>query len=683
MRLLYLKDDGEFSLIEFVRNIPPYAILSHTWGTDEEEVAFKDFVGGTGKGKDGYRKIEFCGKQAASNGIRFSWVDTCCIDKSSSAELSEAINSMFRWYHNAAQCYVYLSDVSTARHINNEASSQWTWKLAFRKSRWFTRGWTLQELVALTSVDFFSAESERLGDRNSLVQEIHEITGIAIQALQGGLLSQFSVDVRMSWAARRETQREEDAAYSLLGIFNIIMPLIYGEGREKALVRLQKEIKESLKEGLRDLPLTSSPDRTGDWKVDFTVGFHLEGVHIVPHFTPRPEYMEVLEDGLLRDTFLGRKVFVLYGLGGMGKTQLAIKFAKDHQAKFDSIFFLDGSSQEALLRSFALVYYRISRGRGPQAPDSGLSSKDNQVPPEKMVEEVMQWLAENENTRWLLIFDNIDREPSDEGGFDIIPYFPPKDHGSILITTRLAPLARLGRGKRVGRMSGQEAIRLLDEMLGESSSSLQRTWLTQNRESPVMHKLLETLDGLPLALSQAGRFINTLNLKLETYLELYTSSKREVMDMLPSDSYFGDAEKSSIRTTWTISLNLLREKVSRQGPNDDHYSAYRLLQLFAYFHPSDLNYNIIRFGMIRNNIPDWFWTIFSSKLKFFNTVTILLNLCLIDNNVTEGSYSMHRVVHDWLYTYVYRETDRELLRVTVSAISYSAPLVLTNKWYIE
>jgi hypothetical protein len=683
MRLLYLKDDGEFSLIEFVRNIPPYAILSHTWGTDEEEVTFKDLVEDTGKGKDGYKKIEFCGKQAANNGIRFSWVDTCCIDKSSSAELSEAINSMFRWYHNAAQCYVYLSDVSTAGYINNEASSRWTWKLAFRKSRWFTRGWTLQELIAPTSVDFFSAESDRLGDRNSLVQEIHEITGIAIQALQGSLLSQFSVNERMSWAARRETKREEDAAYSLLGIFNIHMPLIYGEGRKNALVRLHKEIKESLKEGLPGLPPTRSPNSTGDSKVDFAVGFHLEGVHIVPHFTPRPGYMEVLEEGLLRETFLGRKVFVLYGLGGIGKTQLAIKFAKDHQAKFDSIFFLDGSSQEALLRSFALVYYCITRGKGPQAPVSGLPSKDNQVPPEKMVEEVMQWLAQNQNIRWLLIFDNIDRESSDEGGFDIVSYFPPKDHGSILITTRLAPLTRLGQGKRVGRMSGQEAINLLDEILGESSSGLQRTWLTQNRESPVMHELLETLDGLPLALSQAGRFINTLNLKLETYLELYTSSKREVMDMLPSDSYLNDAEKSSIRTTWTTSLNLLREKVSRQGPDGDHHRAYRLLQLFAYFHPSDLNYNIIRFGMIGNNIPDWFRTLFSSKLKFFNAITILLNLCLIDNNITEGSYSMHRVVHDWLCTYVCGETDRELLRVAVSAISYSAPLVLTDQWYVE
>lgn len=111
-------------------------------------------------------------------------------------------------------------------------SFQWTWELAFQRSRWFTRGWTLQELIALTSVEFFSMEGERLGDKRSLERQIQEITGITAQALQGGTLSHFSVNERMSWAARRETKREEDAAYSLLGIFDIHMPLIYGEGRK-------------------------------------------------------------------------------------------------------------------------------------------------------------------------------------------------------------------------------------------------------------------------------------------------------------------------------------------------------------------------------------------------------------------------------------------------------------------
>ncbi|KAH7233782.1 uncharacterized protein BKA55DRAFT_580094 [Fusarium redolens] len=246
MRLLRVGNDGEFSLAEFVGDsIPPYTILSHTWGEDCEEVTFKDLVEGTGKSKLGYEKIRFCGKQSANDNLQFFWVDTCCIDKSSSAELLEAINSMFHWYHNAAKCYAYLSDVSISDSVRNTLSSQQTWKTAFRHSRWFTRGWTLQELVAPTCVEFFSLEGERLGDKESMVQEIQEITGISIQALQGSPLSRFGVDERMSWARSRDTKREEDAAYSLLGIFGVHMPLIYGEGRRNAFIRLKREIQES------------------------------------------------------------------------------------------------------------------------------------------------------------------------------------------------------------------------------------------------------------------------------------------------------------------------------------------------------------------------------------------------------------------------------------------------------
>lgn len=273
MHLLRLEDGGEFSLVEYVSNhIPPYAILSHTWGADHEEVTFKDLTEGTGKNKAGYRKLTFCGKQAANDGLQFFWVDTCCINKSSSAELSEAINSMFRWYHNAAKCYVYLSDVSISGTDGNDPSSQRIWKPAIQYSRWFTRGWTLQELVAPTSVKFFSAEGKQLGDKISLVQEIHNITGISIQALQGSPLSQFSIEERMSWAEGREAKREEDAAYSLLGIFDIHLPLIYGEGREKAFIRLHREIAQSLRNEPPALPPKLSTEQ-------------LKRKHLEPSFT--------------------------------------------------------------------------------------------------------------------------------------------------------------------------------------------------------------------------------------------------------------------------------------------------------------------------------------------------------------------------------------------------------------
>jgi hypothetical protein len=234
---LEIKEDGTFSLVERLGgNIPPYAILSHTWGTDEEEVSFKDLMDGRGESKPGYRKIRFCGRQAAKDGLGFFWVDTCCIDKSSSAELTEAVNSMFRWYQKSARCYVYLSDVDYPT----------LWKIQFRRSRWFTRGWTLQELIAPPLVEFFSGSKQRIGDRQSIVPILQEITGISFEALQGTPLSNFSVDERLSWAANRQTKREEDAAYCLLGIFDIHMPAIYGEGKKNALERLQRKIRKRI-----------------------------------------------------------------------------------------------------------------------------------------------------------------------------------------------------------------------------------------------------------------------------------------------------------------------------------------------------------------------------------------------------------------------------------------------------
>ncbi|KAF8850728.1 putative ankyrin repeat-containing protein [Acephala macrosclerotiorum] len=229
MRLLELNNDGEVSLTkDFVGdNIPEYAILSHTWGADTEEVTFKDLMDGTGKGKSGYKKVCFCGEQARRDGLQYFWVDTCCIDKSSSAELSEAINSMYRWYQDAEVCYAYLADVPS--------------ESKFSDSRWFTRGWCLQELIAPSTVIFFDEKWKELGTKASLRQDVSECTGIPVDILSGDDLQTASIAQRMSWAAKRKTTKVEDLAYCLMGIFGINMPLLYGEGK-RAFFRLQEEI---------------------------------------------------------------------------------------------------------------------------------------------------------------------------------------------------------------------------------------------------------------------------------------------------------------------------------------------------------------------------------------------------------------------------------------------------------
>jgi hypothetical protein len=247
IRLLQYKSEGGLSLTTFLgdNTTPRYAILSHTW--EAGEVTFADLRDGTGTEMAGYEKIQFCGEQAKRDGLQYFWVDTCCIDKSSSAELAEAINSMFRWYRNADKCYVYLPDVSRPSFDVNNQSNNLLDEAAFRQSRWFTRGWTLQELIAPRLVEFFSRNWESLGDKKSLEQYICEITGIPSKVLQGAPLSNFNIAERMSWARSRKTTCEEDQAYSLLGIFDVYMPLIYGEGKEHALKRLREIINEPSK----------------------------------------------------------------------------------------------------------------------------------------------------------------------------------------------------------------------------------------------------------------------------------------------------------------------------------------------------------------------------------------------------------------------------------------------------
>jgi hypothetical protein len=207
--------------------------------------------------KNGYSKIRFCGDQATRDGLKYFWVDSCCINKSSSAELAEALNSMFRWYRDSEKCYVYLSDVS----VDNLEPS-------FRKSRWFTRGWTLQELLAPNIVEFFSKEELRLGDKRFFASAIWEITGISLEAVCGDKpLNSFPVAKRMHWAKGRQTTRKEDGAYCLLGIFGVHLSPIYGE-RENAFIRLQDEIN---KRALNYSP-TSSPENFLPLKNDSVTG---------------------------------------------------------------------------------------------------------------------------------------------------------------------------------------------------------------------------------------------------------------------------------------------------------------------------------------------------------------------------------------------------------------------------
>lgn len=480
MRLLWLEENSVFSLVEHVgRDIPPYAILSHTWGADHEEVTFKDLTEDTGKSKAGYRKLTFCGEQAAKDGLHFFWVDTCCIDKSSSAELTEAINSMFQWYHNADKCYVYLSDVSISSLARDNLSLQ--------KSRWFTRGWTLQELVAPTSVEFFSLEGEWIGDKSSMAQEIHNITGISIQALRGDCLSDFSVDERMSWADKRETKREEDAAYALLGLFDTHMPLIYGEGREKAFDRLRREIKESSRHELpilsQSLAIDAAETMAEQERRKYQILFSLKGVP-VGRFASRPQDTDALERALLPQKRNKRRlVLVMHGLGGVGKTQLAADFARRHQHSFSSVLWLDGSSESSLKQSLARFASRIPAGQTPETSRMYAAGQCGDV--DAVVRDVLDWLSTPNNSNWLVVIDNVDQDyrqrKEDAEAYDVEEYVPVADRGSVLITTRLPHLGQLGERWEVKKVDQEQARAIFKTWYGRGIGKHLRVWLQRLR----------------------------------------------------------------------------------------------------------------------------------------------------------------------------------------------------------
>lgn len=224
MRLLHTKD---LTLKEFVVSPPPYANLSHTW--EEDEVLFPDIANlEYARTKAGYVKVRQVGRTAAADGFEWIWIDTCCTDKSSSAELNEALNSMFQWYEHSDVCYAYISDMLPVEEL---------WH-GLKKSRWITRGWTLQELIAPKNISFF----DRVWNKKDGDGGIYNITQIDHDVLQGRRpLSSGPISRRMSWAASRVTTRIEDRAHSLLGIFGVNMPMLYGEGA-RAFTRLQYEI---------------------------------------------------------------------------------------------------------------------------------------------------------------------------------------------------------------------------------------------------------------------------------------------------------------------------------------------------------------------------------------------------------------------------------------------------------
>ncbi|KAF2259110.1 HET-domain-containing protein [Lojkania enalia] len=650
IRLLQYKPDGEIVFREPTSgNVPAYATLSHTW--EKEEVLFQDMEAGADRSRTmnraGWRKIEFCAKQAAADGLQYFWVDTCCIDKKNAVELGAAINSMFRWYRNAARCYVYLSDVSKPATRTDDKKA---WEEDFRASRWFTRGWTLQELIAPRLVDFFSLEGQQLGSKSTLETKIHNITGIAKNALQGDALSNFSIKERRSWAERRTTTIEEDGTYCLIGIFDVSMVPNYGEGRDHAFRRLEEEIHRLYK---------------GIEFEKFAVGLDLTSFPEAAQFVAREKELSEMHKLLYGHS--GRACVVLHGLGGIGKTQLAITYARRHKEKHTAIFWLNANDDDSLKLGFRDIAQQVLRHHR----STGLLASVNlDGDLDRVVNSVKDWLDLPMNTRWLIIYDNYDN-PKMSGGLDDLAvdlhrYLPRSDHGSIIITTRSSQVSLSHRIHVQKLQSIQDGLEIL-------SNTSRREGI---KDDPDAVKLVKELDGLPLALSTAGAYLEHVTTSFSEYLRLYKASWLKLQTTSPKlNSY----EDRALYSTWQTTFDLIEQK---------NTASAKLLKLWAYFDREDVYFDLLRHA---NSADDeWLQRLTEDELNFNMAVTLLCSFGLVDPHWSHqlqfgsGGYSVHSCVHSWTTFVLNHEWDERLAQVALTCVASEIPMRdVRDSWMLQ
>ncbi|KAF2832234.1 HET-domain-containing protein [Ophiobolus disseminans] len=504
MRLLHLDSERLVSTDFRGKTIPPYAILSHRWS--DSEVLLEDLGLDTCKEKAGYRKIEFCAAQAAQDGLQYFWIDTCCINKWDLRERSKAINSMFRWYKDAARCYVFLPDVSVATDAPQSA-----WETSFRASEWFTRGWTLQELIAPASVEFFSCEGWRIGNKTSLEPLVREATGIPVEVLRNGPLDGFTIDERRGWAKDRKTTEEEDVVYCLLGILDVVIPAAYGEGAERACAP-------------SIIPFSQNDQ-----------------------FVGRKLQLAEVEVKLFKHN--QATIMAIVGPPGTGKSQLALEVA--HRTRLRnkdcSVFWIDASDIDSLYRSYESVAQKLSI---PGWDDEKADSRQL----------VKAYLSGKGEKQYLLVFDNADEVSLGSSGMPtgaahLSDYLPQSERCAILYTTTNRDTAETLAAPNIVE---------LQEMTSRTAQSMLESHLQtvfSGSEQQEAQLLLRELSYLPLAVVQAAAYITAQSITLPKYRSLVAKQKeaalRHSSELLGNGSQEPDTT-GPVATTLIISLDQLR-----------------------------------------------------------------------------------------------------------------------------
>ncbi|SPQ22632.1 1f99ae8a-4da0-4fc0-93be-a6c3ebe73771 [Thermothielavioides terrestris] len=400
----------------------------------------------------------------------------------------------------------------------------------------------------------------------------------------------------------------------------------------------------------------------------YRTSFSLQGVPASSHFVARPSDTEELEKHLLpprRSRTTQRRIFVLYGLGGIGKTQLAADFARRHQAAFSSVFWLDGRSEDRLRQSLASCARRIPEGQIPERSRTAVLHSGEDL--KTVVNDVLDWLARPDNSDWLLIFDNVDYgvdQGSETGAYDVRRYLP-GDHGSVLITTRLARLAQLG---------GSMQLRAADEQLAKAIFQQWRG--ADGAMDEAGRELLALLDGLPLALAQAASYIRETGLETASYVRLY---KQQWSDLMGSDGGSGspllDYEHGSVATTWTVSF----KAVEAQNMN-----AANLLRLWAFLDGRDLWHGLLQpVADGGEQWPGWLCDIAGNEVRYLDAVRLLLRYSMIDSQESvPGSHMMHPVVHRWASHMQDSAGKRVFLRLAVMVVGSSVPSSTKKDYWV-
>ncbi|KAH3913970.1 hypothetical protein HBH56_096710 [Parastagonospora nodorum] len=402
---------------------------------------------------------------------------------------------------------------------------------------------------------------------------------------------------------------------------------------------------------------------------EYRTVFSLEGVPRVRQFVDRPAEMAELERVLVPGPRQNQrqKIHVLHGLGGIGKTQLAVEFARRHHRRFSSVFWLDGRSEDTLKRSIASCASRIPQGQILETSRTYAADSGTNV--DAVVKDVMAWLARPDNTTWLLIFDNVDREHKAQGGdpdaYDVKRYLSGADHGSVLVTTRLARLEQLGKSQQLGKVSE------------EQGQAIFMSWYKKKHDTAESERLLALLDGLPLAIAQAGAYLQESGVGPATYLRFYEQQWSELMELDQLvDAPLQDYPDRSVWTTWAISYQAIRQK---------HEVTANLLLLWSFLDNKDLWYGLFAMGCMQSPVAArmlsrYIGEISSSEITFSRAMQLLRNYSLVEEVAETGSYTTHPVVHQWAYHSQGRCFATELSRLAVVAIGWAVPKSSTRDY---